>query len=187
MQVNAIVGEVIPTRVQLTFSQLQNFIASIAIERDYNYYFWGHADVALVASNATASFAEEVLQCVATHLCKLLCILLVPVMENACNPIDVVMAASFQALIWVGCRVDFATFSSTLACLCSSLTIGITELSMCSLHPTLAKFHYSEIQVHGPCHGSPSGLGHPLLQVRLVLGYPHILSAPGVVNFMLLP
>ncbi|BDA45364.1 hypothetical protein COCOBI_07-1510 [Coccomyxa sp. Obi] len=62
-KVNAIVGEVIPTRVQLTFSQLQNFIASIAIERDYNYYFWGHADVALVASNASASFAEEVLQC----------------------------------------------------------------------------------------------------------------------------
>lgn len=70
MQVNAIVGEVIPTRVQMTFSQLQNFIASIAIERDYKYYFWGHADVALVASNATASFAEEVLQCVASHFCR---------------------------------------------------------------------------------------------------------------------
>lgn len=59
-QVNAIVGEVIPTRVQLTFSQLQNFIASIAIEREYAYYFWGHADVALMASNATATFSEEV-------------------------------------------------------------------------------------------------------------------------------
>ena len=64
-QVNAIVGEVIPTRVQLTFSQLQNFIASIAIEREYDYYFWGHADVALMASNATATFSEEVFGCVA--------------------------------------------------------------------------------------------------------------------------
>ena len=54
-------GEIIPTRVQLTFSQLQNFIADVAIERDYAYYFWGHADVALLASNATASFSEEVL------------------------------------------------------------------------------------------------------------------------------
>ena len=55
------VAEVIPTRVQLTFAQLQNFIADIAIERNYTYYFWGHADVALLASNATASFAEETL------------------------------------------------------------------------------------------------------------------------------
>ncbi len=89
MQVNAIVGEVIPTRVQLTFSQLQNFIASIAIDRDYNYYFWGHADVALVASNATASFAEEVLQCVANCFCS--CnshaYLLDQMLENTCIPV----------------------------------------------------------------------------------------------------
>lgn len=62
-QVNAIVGEVIPTRVQHTFSQLQNFMASIAVERDYTYYFWGHADVALMASNATATFSEEIFRC----------------------------------------------------------------------------------------------------------------------------
>ena len=55
------VAEIVSTRVQLSFSQLQNFIADMAIERDYKYYFWGHADVALVASNATASFSEEVL------------------------------------------------------------------------------------------------------------------------------
>ncbi|EIE20118.1 hypothetical protein COCSUDRAFT_57844 [Coccomyxa subellipsoidea C-169] len=61
--VNAIVGEVIPTRVQHTFSQLQNFMASIAVERDYTYYFWGHADVALMASNATATFSEEIFRC----------------------------------------------------------------------------------------------------------------------------
>lgn len=60
-QVQSLVAEIIPTRVQLTFSQLQNFIADVAIERDYKYYFWGHADVALMASNATASFSEEVL------------------------------------------------------------------------------------------------------------------------------
>ncbi len=54
-------AEVIPTRVQLSFSQLQNFIADVAIERDYDYYFWGHADVALMASNATSSFTDEIL------------------------------------------------------------------------------------------------------------------------------
>ena len=54
--------EVIPTRVQLSFSQLQNFIADVAIERDYEYYFWGHADVALMASNATSSFTDEILR-----------------------------------------------------------------------------------------------------------------------------
>jgi hypothetical protein len=62
-QVNAIVGEVIPTRVQLSFSQLQNFVADVAVERGYDYYFWGHADVALLASNASSSFADEVLGC----------------------------------------------------------------------------------------------------------------------------
>ena len=55
------VTEVIPTRVQLSFSQLQNFIADVAIERGYDYYFWGHADVALMASNATTSFTDEIL------------------------------------------------------------------------------------------------------------------------------
>lgn len=63
-QVSAIVGEVIPTRSQQTFSQLQNMIADIAVEREYTYYFWGHADVAVLASNASASFSEEVLGCV---------------------------------------------------------------------------------------------------------------------------
>ena len=58
--VNALVGEVIPTRVLLTFSQAQNMIADIAIERNYTFYFWGHSDVALLASNASAVFAEEV-------------------------------------------------------------------------------------------------------------------------------
>ena len=58
--INALVGEVIPTRVRLTFSQAQNMIADIAIERNYTFYFWGHSDVALLASNATAVFAEEV-------------------------------------------------------------------------------------------------------------------------------
>ncbi len=57
---HALVGEVIPTRVQLTFSQAQNLIADIAIERNYTFFFWGHSDVALLASNATAVFAEEV-------------------------------------------------------------------------------------------------------------------------------
>ncbi len=61
-QVNRIVGEVIPTRAQLTFSQLQNMVADIAVERGYTYYFWGHADVALLASNASASFSEEVFE-----------------------------------------------------------------------------------------------------------------------------
>jgi hypothetical protein len=62
--VNAIVGEVIPTRTQLTFSQLQNFVADVAVERGYDYYFWGHADVALLAGDTASSFVEEVLGCV---------------------------------------------------------------------------------------------------------------------------
>ena len=58
--VRQMVGEVIPTRVQLTFSQCQNFIADISVERNYTYFFWGHADVALLASTPEKSFAEEV-------------------------------------------------------------------------------------------------------------------------------
>ncbi|BDA45278.1 hypothetical protein COCOBI_07-0650 [Coccomyxa sp. Obi] len=61
--VNALVGEVIPTRVRLTFSQAQNMIADIAVERNYTFFFWGHSDVALLASNATAVFAEEAMAC----------------------------------------------------------------------------------------------------------------------------
>ena len=34
------VGEVIPTRVKLSFSQAQNFISDIALERNYTYFFW---------------------------------------------------------------------------------------------------------------------------------------------------
>lgn len=58
--VRQMVGEVIPTRVQLTFSQCQNFIADISVERNYTYFFWGHADVALLATSPEKSFAEEV-------------------------------------------------------------------------------------------------------------------------------
>lgn len=54
--------EVIPTRVKLTASQAQNMIADIAVERNYTFYFWGHSEVALLASNANASFADEVPQ-----------------------------------------------------------------------------------------------------------------------------
>jgi hypothetical protein len=56
----ALVGEVIPTRVRLTFSQAQNMIGDIALERNYTFFFWGHSDVALLASNASAVFAQEV-------------------------------------------------------------------------------------------------------------------------------
>ena len=43
------VGEVISTRVKLSFSQAQNFIADIALERNYTYYFWcvGHGMVGM--------------------------------------------------------------------------------------------------------------------------------------------
>ena len=62
MQINKLVGEVIPTRPsRLSFSQLQNFIADIALERNYTYYFWGHSDVAVMATNATAVHSAEVL------------------------------------------------------------------------------------------------------------------------------
>ena len=58
--VKQMVGEIIPTRVQLTFSQCQNYIADISAERNYTYHFWGHADVALHASSPKQTFAEEV-------------------------------------------------------------------------------------------------------------------------------
>lgn len=58
--VKQMVGEIIPTRVQLTFSQCQNHIADISAERNYTYHFWGHADVALHASSPKQTFAEEV-------------------------------------------------------------------------------------------------------------------------------
>lgn len=65
--VNQMVGEVIPTRVQLTFSQCQNFIADISLERNYTYFFWGHSDVALLASTPEKGFAEEVNEADTNH------------------------------------------------------------------------------------------------------------------------
>ena len=67
-QVSSRVGEVVPTRTKLSFSQLQNFMAEVAIEKNLTYFFWGHADVALMASNATASFAEDALRWHVLHL-----------------------------------------------------------------------------------------------------------------------
>ena len=62
LQVKELVADVIPTRPsRLSFSQLQNFIGEIAIERGYSHYFWGHADVALMATNATTTHSAEVL------------------------------------------------------------------------------------------------------------------------------
>jgi hypothetical protein len=63
VQVAQLVGEVIPTRVQLSFSQLQNFAADVAAERNLSYYFWGHVDAAVLASREGALFADEALGC----------------------------------------------------------------------------------------------------------------------------
>ena len=62
--VKQMVGEIIPTRVQLTFSQCQNYMADISTERNYTYFFWGHSDVALLASSPKQTFAEEVSRCI---------------------------------------------------------------------------------------------------------------------------
>ena len=62
MQVQSMVAEVMRTRVKLTFSQLQNYIADVAIERDYPFYFWGHADVAMTASKPKASISADILE-----------------------------------------------------------------------------------------------------------------------------
>ena len=36
----------------------------MAIERGYEYYFWGHSDVAVLARDESASFADDVIACV---------------------------------------------------------------------------------------------------------------------------
>lgn len=38
--------------------------ADVAIERGYEYYFWGHADVAVLAKDESSSFADDVIACV---------------------------------------------------------------------------------------------------------------------------
>jgi hypothetical protein len=40
---------VISTPTYLTFSQLQNFYLHLAIENDWDYYFWGHMDVVAIS------------------------------------------------------------------------------------------------------------------------------------------
>ncbi len=37
--------------------------ADIAIERGYDYYFWGHSDVAVMGKNSSASFGADVVAC----------------------------------------------------------------------------------------------------------------------------
>ncbi|KAK9901260.1 hypothetical protein WJX75_002993 [Coccomyxa subellipsoidea] len=62
-RIKGMVGEVIATRARLTFSQSQNYIADIAIEREYEYYFWGHSDVVVFPQNTTTSFADVAVTC----------------------------------------------------------------------------------------------------------------------------
>ncbi len=42
----------------------------MAIERGYEYYFWGHADVAVIGKDESASFADDVIACVESSLQK---------------------------------------------------------------------------------------------------------------------
>ncbi len=51
------------TKVQLTFTQLQNSMGQLALDLHLTCYFWGHSDVAVLPSNASSSFSEEVLRC----------------------------------------------------------------------------------------------------------------------------
>ena len=103
--VRSLVGEVIPVRTRLSFSQAQNLLAGtrasmrstcmlhakpgpcvcpplsaesetrmhdpdIAIEREYEYYFWGHSDVALLAKDANSSFGADAVACMAAAMTK---------------------------------------------------------------------------------------------------------------------
>ena len=36
----------------------------MAIERGYDFYFWGHSDVALLAASGNSSFGADALECV---------------------------------------------------------------------------------------------------------------------------
>lgn len=65
LQIRCMVGQVMATKVQLTFSQLQNFMGQLALDLQLTFYFWGHTDVAVLPSNASSSFSEEVLRCIA--------------------------------------------------------------------------------------------------------------------------
>ena len=58
-------GQVLATKVQLTFSQLQNLMGQLSLDLQLTFYFWGHTDVAVLPSNASSSFSEEVLRCIA--------------------------------------------------------------------------------------------------------------------------
>lgn len=52
------------TPALLTFSQLQNFFMSTAMDRGLDYYFWGHMDVIILAdetANPYMSFYEQIL------------------------------------------------------------------------------------------------------------------------------
>ena len=51
-------------RVGVTANQGVYCTADVAIERGYEYYFWGHADVAVLAKDESASFADDVVACV---------------------------------------------------------------------------------------------------------------------------
>ena len=39
--------------------------AGVAIERGYDFYFWGHSDVALLAASNNSSYGADALECVA--------------------------------------------------------------------------------------------------------------------------
>lgn len=50
--------------------QVAGAFADIAIEREYDYYFWGHSDVAVMGRNSSASFGRDVVACVESLMTK---------------------------------------------------------------------------------------------------------------------
>lgn len=58
------IGEVLDFPVPLTFSQMQEYIRTTAIERSYEWYFWGHSDVLTISEEDSRSFSARAIECV---------------------------------------------------------------------------------------------------------------------------
>lgn len=62
-ELKGLVREVVPTPKALNFPQLHNFMATIALERKLEFYFWAHSDNYVLPKMPGRDLGLDVLDC----------------------------------------------------------------------------------------------------------------------------
>lgn len=66
-EVTSLVKNVVATPSPLNFPQLHNFMAKIALDNEFTFYFWAHSDNYVLPMSENRDLGEDIIDCLRTQ------------------------------------------------------------------------------------------------------------------------